>query len=102
MKNYTDNNYNKHELKTRRKIYEAYGKIIGKIPIDDIIKSETSGILYEDDKNIMVFKIFDPTDFKDKRLTYVPVELVRIGSDKKISMPVIIENFEVTIVGGCY
>lgn len=79
--------YRKLDLKTRRNIYKAYYNIIDKMSINSVMRSKFTGFLFENESNRLVVKIYDPTNIKDDRLTYVPIELVKIGKNKKTTIP---------------
>lgn len=93
FENLNINNYRKLPIEIRRKIYNAYGDIINKLEINQPLRVIYTGLLYENQNNKMVLKIFDPTDFKDKRLTYIPIEMDFIGKDKKTTIPLVISDY---------
>ena len=92
--NYEYREYRKIGVELQRKIYNAYAEIYNKLIEEDsnFLRIETTGIIFQNSKNKMVLKIFDPTDFKDKRLTYTPTELTFLGKDKKTSIPILVND----------
>jgi len=92
FENINNGNYRKLPIEIQRKIYNAYGNIINKLDINQPLRLKLTGILFENEHNKMILKIFDPTDFKDKRLTYFPTEMDFIGKNKKTSIPLIIKD----------
>ena len=90
--NYKYLEFNKLSIDLQRKIYYFYADVINKLEINQQIRISLTGIIFQNQKNRMVLKIFDPTDFKDKRLLYEPTELTLIGKDKKTTLPIIIDE----------
>lgn len=90
--NYDQGDYKKIDLLTQRRIYNAYADIISKDEVNAVLRTIISGLIYENENNIMVLKIFNPNNINDVRLTYEPYEIVTIGTDNKTSVPIIIEN----------
>jgi len=91
--NYAHNEYRKHHIQIQKKIYNAYAEIINQNQINQEIRLLISGIIFENHNKIMVLKVFDPADFIDERLLYEPIEIVRIGKDRKTTIPVTIKEF---------
>jgi len=79
--------YRKLDLKTRRNIYKAYYGIIDKLSINTTLRAKFTGFVFENDSNRFVIKIYDPINIEDGRLTYDPIELVKIGKNKKTTIP---------------
>ena len=90
--NYQYREYNKISEDLQKKIYFFYADIINKSITNQDIRLQLSGIIFQNTKNRMVLKVFDPTDFKDKRLTYEPTEITFIGKDKKTSLPLLVND----------
>lgn len=93
--NYNHNYYNKISYDDKQKVYNTYANILNIGIYNRWLRILTTGIIFQNDKNIMILKIFDPTDFTDNRLTYIPSEIMRLGKDKKTSIPVIIDNYSI-------
>jgi len=91
--NYNQDEYNKLPIETRKNIYNAYGEIINQAEYNQEFRLLLSGLIFENSNKIMVLKIFDPADFVDDRLLYEPIEIVRIGKDRKTTIPVPIKEF---------
>lgn len=90
--NYKYLEFNKISIDLQRRIYYFYADIINKLEMNQQIRIALTGIIFQNEKNRMVLKIFDPTDFKDKRLLYEPTELTLIGKDRKTTLPIIIDE----------
>jgi hypothetical protein len=97
--NYDQGDYRKIKMKLQKNIYNTYAEIINQSEYNQEIRMLITGLIFENDKNIMVLKIFDPADFIDDRLLYEPIEIVRIGKDKKTTIPVPILDFTKGIAG---
>ena len=95
--NYSHDEYRKLTIQEQRKVYYTYSEILNKEFYNQQIRLNTSGLIFENQKNIMTLKIFDPSDYKDPRLIYEPTEIVRIGKDRKTSIPTIIKDFKLGI-----
>jgi len=91
--NYNQDEYRKHHIQIQKLVYNAYAEIINQFQDNQELRLKISGLIFENDKKIMVLKIFDPGDFIDDRLLYEPIEIVRIGKDRKTSIPVPIKEF---------
>jgi len=85
--------YRKHHIQIQKKVYNAYAEIINQRGDNQELRLLITGLIFENDKKIMVLKVFDPADFIDDRLLYEPIEIVRIGKDRKTSIPVSIKEF---------
>ena len=92
--NYPQDEYRKYTVQTQKNIYNAYAEIINKQQDNQELRLTITGLIFENSNKIMVLKIFDPADFIDDRLLYEPIEIVRIGKDRKTSIPVTIKHFE--------
>jgi len=92
--NYDQGEYRKHTTQIQKKVYNAYAEIINLQNDNQELRLEITGLIFENDNKIMVLKIFDPADFIDDRLLYEPIEIVRIGKDRKTSIPITIKEFE--------
>jgi len=91
--NYNQDEYKKHKIQIQKKIYNAYAEIINQRNDNQELRLLITGLIFENNNKIMVLKVFDPADFIDDRLLYEPIEIVRIGKDKKTSIPVSIKEF---------
>ena len=91
--NYEQDEYRKYQIQTQKLIYNAYAEIINQYQDNQELRLKLSGLVFENDKKIMVLKVFDPADFIDERMLYEPVEIVRIGKDRKTTIPVSITEF---------
>lgn len=85
--------YRKLDNQTIKKIYNSYYEIINNLNMNDYLKFNFSGILYENSKNVFVLKVYNPFNIIDPRFTYIPIELTRIGKNKKTSIPFIVDYF---------
>lgn len=90
--NYEQDEYRKHHSHIQKSIYNAYAEIVN-TGGDQGVRQLVTGLIFENENKIMVLKIFDPADFIDDRLLYEPIEIVRIGKDKKTSIPISILDF---------
>lgn len=95
--NYNQGDYRKLKYDDIQKIYNTYANILNKSDYNQWIRIAVTGMLFQNEKNIMVLKIFDPTDFTDKRLTYIPSEIMRIGKDKKSSIPINVNDYSIGV-----
>ena len=91
--NYNQDEYRKHHIQIQKLVYNAYAEIINQYQDNQELRLKITGLVFENDKKIMVLKVFDPADFIDDRMLYEPVEIVRIGKDRKTSIPVSITEF---------
>lgn len=91
--NYEHDEYRKFSEQVKKAIYNAYAEIVNKREENQEIRLLITGIVFENEKKIMVLKVFSPADFIDDRLLYEPIEAVRIGKDRKTTIPVPITNF---------
>ena len=92
--NYNQGEYRKHTIQIQKKVYNAYAEIINLQNDNQELRLKITGLIFENDNKIMVLKVFDPADFIDDRLLYEPIEIVRIGKDRKTSIPITIKEFE--------
>lgn len=79
--------YTKMDIETRRKIYESYYRIINDLDINNDLRDDITGVLFENSNNVFVLKIYNPQEVKDKRLSYSPVESTILGKNKKTTVP---------------
>lgn len=80
--------YRKYDDAVIRKVYNAYAEIICDSTVNTTIKDVATGIIYTDDEDNFVLKLFTLTD---PSLTYKPVELIDVGvplSPSKLKHPV--------------
>jgi hypothetical protein len=91
--NYEQDEYRKHHIQTQKLVYNAYAEIINEYQDNQELRLKITGLVFENDKKIMVLKVFDPADFIDDRMLYEPIEIVRIGKDRKTAIPVSIKEF---------
>lgn len=80
--------YRKLGIQRIKGIYRAYAGIIENLDINEALRNDLTGIIFENEKTVFTFKIYYPSTFQDSRLTYVPIEIDRIGKNKKTSIPV--------------
>jgi hypothetical protein len=85
--------YRKLDEQTRKKIYNAYYNIIMNSPVSTNLTQGLTGILFENENKVFVLKIFNPVNPNDKRLLYQPVQIMRIGIDRKTSIPFKITDY---------
>jgi hypothetical protein len=69
-------------------IYRAYAGIIENLDINEALRNDLTGIIFENEKTVFTFKLYYPATYQDSRLTYIPIEIDRIGKNKKTSIPV--------------
>ncbi|MFA5586750.1 MAG: hypothetical protein WDA02_09545 [Saccharofermentanales bacterium] len=79
--------YRKIDLDTRKLIYKSYYEIINNLDINKDIRDDIKGILYENQNKTYVLKIYRPQELDDIRLTYFPIESIKIGKNSKTSIP---------------
>jgi hypothetical protein len=79
--------YRKLDNQTIKKVYNSYYKVINDLDINQSFRLVFTGILYENENNVFALKIYNPFNVVDNRLLYKPIELVRIGKNKKTSIP---------------
>jgi hypothetical protein len=84
--------YRKYDDAVIRKVYNAYAEIICDSNVNTTIKDFATGIIYTDDEDNFILKIFSLTD---PALTYKPVELIDIGMP---SSPAKLKSRNVNIV----
>jgi len=87
INNLYSNDYSKLNIDLRRYVYNSYYEIINNLVINENLRNELTGALFENINNTFVLKIYNPQDIKDNRLTYLPSEAIRIGKNKKTSFP---------------
>ena len=73
-----------------KNIYLAYARIFENIDLayTDAIRNDLTGILFENENRVFTFKLYNPGNYQDRRLTYEPIEIMRIGKNKKTTIPV--------------
>lgn len=71
-----------------KNVYMAYANIFNELVINEQIREDISGIIFENNSQVFTFKLYRPSNFQDTRLTYVPIEIVKIGKNKKTAIPV--------------
>lgn len=87
FENFNNGNYRHLDIKTRRMIYKTYAEIINKEEYNQEIRDNITGLLFENDNNKMVMKIYNNEN--DSRLTFSPTDIVILGKDNKTSIPII-------------
>ena len=80
--------YRKLGIQTRKNIYRAYIDIFENLSLNQEIRESITGMIFENEKKVFTFKLYYPTNFIDERLLYQPIEINRIGKNKKTSIPV--------------
>lgn len=80
--------YRKLNIDIRKKIYNAYANIIDNLDINENIRDKITGIVFENENNVYAFKLYKPANFQDERLLYKPIEIMKIGKNKKTTIPV--------------
>ena len=76
----------------RKNIYNAYANVIEKLELNQDIRNDITGIIFENEKCVFTFKVYKPSNINDKRLTYEPIEIVKIGVNNKTTIPIKILN----------
>ncbi len=71
-----------------KNVYNAYARIFEELSINEQIREDITGMIFENYKSVFTFKLYRPSNFQDKRLLYEPIEITRIGKNKKTSIPV--------------
>lgn len=72
----------------RKNIYNAYANIIEKLDMNQNIRNVVTGIIFENENKVFTLKIYRPSDTIDRRLTYEPIEIVKIGVNNKSTIPI--------------
>lgn len=87
--------YKKREKYNINNIYLAYADVINIDDMNSTIRQALSGIIFENANNKMTLKIYNPSEATttDKRLTYMPFEITRIGYDKMTNIPIQIYDY---------
>jgi hypothetical protein len=80
--------YRRLGIKRIKGIYRAYAGIIENLDINEALRDDLTGIIFENENGVFVFKLYYPSTYQDSRLSYVPIEIDRIGKNKKTSIPV--------------
>lgn len=80
--------YRKLGIQRIKGIYRAYAGIVENLDINEPLRNDLTGIIFENEKGVFTFKLYYPATYQDSRLTYVPIEIDRIGKNKKTSIPV--------------
>ena len=71
-----------------KNIYRAYAAIFETLDINSEIRDSLTGMIFENEKSVFTFKLYRPGNFQDPRMMYQPIEITRIGKNKKTSVPV--------------
>lgn len=82
-----DGDYRKLNIDIRKKIYNSYINIINELNMNSTLRDKISGILYENDDNKFVLNLYRPFDGQDNRLVYEPLEVTKIGKNRKTTIP---------------
>ncbi len=82
------NDYRKLGAQDRKNIYRAYANIFENLSINEEIRNNLTGIIFENDNSVFTFKLYKPASFQDERMMYEPIEICRIGKNKKTTIPV--------------
>ena len=82
--------YRKLGVQVRKNIYRTYANIFENLTLlaNESIRDRLTGMIFEDENSVFAFKLYRPANFQDVRLTYEPIEINRIGKNKKTSIPV--------------
>lgn len=80
--------YRKLGVQQIKDIYRAYADIFETLDINAAIRDDLTGMIFENDNSVFTFKLFRPGNFQDPRMMYQPIEISRIGKNKKTSIPV--------------
>jgi hypothetical protein len=80
--------YRRLGVQTRKNIYRAYAGIFENLDINQEIRDSLTGILFENENSVFTLKIYRPANYQDERLLYEPIEINRIGTNRKTSIPV--------------
>ena len=80
--------YRKLNIEVRKRIYNAYINVIDSLTLNEEIRDKISGMVYENENNVYTFKLYSPANFQDDRLLYKPIEIMKIGKNKKTGIPI--------------
>jgi hypothetical protein len=80
--------YRRLGAQDRKNIYRAYANIFENLSINEEIRNSLTGMIFENENSVFVFKLYNPANFQDKRMLYEPIEICRIGKNKKTTIPV--------------
>jgi len=69
-------------------IYRAYAAIFEFLDINAEIRDDLTGMIFENENSVFTFKLYRPGNYRDPRLYYIPIEINRIGKNRKTSIPV--------------
>ena len=82
------NDYRKLGSQRIKNIYRAYANIFENLDINESIRNDLTGIIFENENSVFTFKLYYPANFQDERLLYQPIEIGKIGKNKKTTIPV--------------
>lgn len=80
--------YRKLGVQQIKDIYKSYADIFNLLDINAEIRDNLTGMIFENENNVFVFKLYRPGNFRDPRMLYIPIEINRIGKNKKTTIPV--------------
>ena len=69
-------------------IYRSYAFIFETLDFNQDIREKLTGMIFENENSVFTFKLYYPVDNQDERLLYQPIEIDKIGKNKKTSIPV--------------
>jgi len=75
-------------IQTRKNIYRTYAGIFENLIGLETLREKLTGILFENENAVFTFKLYNPYNYKDNRLLYNPIEITKIGKNKKTTIPV--------------
>jgi hypothetical protein len=90
--NNIDSQFRKLGVQIKKNIYKTYAGIFENLVDNQHIRDILTGIFFENENNVFTLKLYRPANFIDKRLTYVPIEITKIGKNRKTSIPVRVYN----------
>ena len=80
--------YRRLGAERRKNVYRAYASIFENISFNQDIRDDLTGMIFENENGVFTFKLYYPVTFRDVRLLYQPIEIMKIGKDKKTTIPV--------------
>ena len=80
--------YRRLGAQDRKNIYRAYANIFENLSINEEIRNSLTGMIFENENSVFTFKLYRPGNFQDSRMMYIPIEITRIGKNKKTSIPI--------------
>lgn len=80
--------YRRLGAQQRKNIYRAYASIFENFSFNQDIRERMTGMIFENENSVFTFKLYYPANNQDQRLLYQPIEIDKIGKNKKTTIPV--------------